>query len=106
MNDLLTSQGLSSAREGTEPGRQVQGPAAEAARDLDGFAGVQPDPDRKGERRVGDGRLDEGSLQVDRGTDRLTSRCEDCEYLISAELEACAPARLERLACDRSESGR
>jgi hypothetical protein len=52
-----------------EPGRQVQRPAAEATLDGHGFAGVQSDPDRKRERRFGDRRIDEPSLELDRGAD-------------------------------------
>ncbi len=84
MRDARADEHLAGPREGAEPGRKVEGPAAVAAVDGHRLAGVEPDPDRQRQARIGDRLRHEPFLQVGRRPQRLTSRIEDREGLVAA----------------------
>ena len=94
---------LRGAGDAAQPRREVERPAAVAALDGHRLAGVQADPDRERKCRVRDGLVDEPSLELDRGADRLASRIEDREGFVSAQLDDGSASGLDRLARDHGE---
>ena len=103
MGRFLAGQDLAGRRQPAQPGREVQRPAPIAALDGHGLAGVDPDPDGEGERRIGHRLVDEPVLQVDGGPDGLTGRAEHGQGLVATELDDPASAGLNALTSDRGE---
>ena len=103
MRDGRAREDLGGSGDAAQPRREVERPAAIAALDGDGLAGVQPDPDRERERRLRDGLVDEPALELDRRSDRLPGRVEDHERLVTAELHDGPAAGLDALARDSGE---
>ena len=69
VDHALARQDLSRAGLPAQPGGQVERAAAIAAFDGNGLAGVEPDPDRQRERRVGERLLEESIPSADRRQD-------------------------------------
>ncbi len=97
MHDFRAREDLAGTGLTAEAGGQVQGTAAEAARDRHRFARIQADPHREWKRGVGERLFHEPRLQVERRADRLASGGEDGENFIATELDHRAPARSDRL---------
>jgi hypothetical protein len=103
VRDLARRQDLAGTSLAAQPRRQVQRAAAIPALDLDRLAGVEADPDRKGQLGIGEGLLDEPLLELDGRADRLARRAEDAERLVSAELQERAAAGHDPFAGDPGE---
>jgi hypothetical protein len=103
VRDRGAREDLRRPRDRAQPGREVQRAAAVAVVHGHRLTGVQPDPDRQRQGRVGDGRVDEPPLQLDRGPDRLPGRIEHHEGLVAAELHDRSVARPDGLPRDGGE---
>ena len=77
VRDLSARQHFARAGEAAEPGSQVERTAAVSVADSNRLAGVETDPDREREGRIGDCLGHELLLQVGRDSNRLARGIED-----------------------------
>ena len=101
----MAGQHLARAGLAAQPRGQVERPAPIPALNRDGLAGVQPDADAKGKRRVRDGLIGEPSLEVRCRPESLAGGGEHGQRLVPPQLDDRAPASLHPLPGDLSELG-
>jgi len=94
VGDLLAGQDLARSGLAAQPRGQIERPAPIAALHGNGLSGVESDPHHEGQRRVGDGLLDEPVLQLHRRPDGLPGGTENRERLVTAKLDDPAAAPL------------
>jgi hypothetical protein len=98
VRDRGTREDLGRTGDPAQARGEVQCAAAVAAVDRDCLAGVQADADGEGQRRLGDGLIDEPLLELNRRSDRLAGGIEDGQDLVAAQLDDGAAAGLDALA--------
>ena len=85
--DRVARGDLSWCGEAAEARSEVECSSPVAARDGDGFAGVDPDPDSERQTRPVGRAAAKEPLQLDRRSQRVACRAEDAERLVSPQLE-------------------